>query len=144
VNNAIPKAFLIKFLLLAFISTPSVTTLRAGTLSVDVIAMFPKNTAEFAYADLKEARQFPWYAQFRSQTLPVRFSDLEHFLASVRVDDHSQVDELAWSLSSADSASGPDDKSAPDADNFLGIALGNFDPDAAKSFMKRHRIQGVD
>lgn len=112
-NLAIPKNFLIKFLLLAFIATLGVTPLRAGTLSVDVMAMFPKNIAEFAYADLKAARQFPWYAQFKSQTLPVRFSDLEHFLASVGVDDHSQIEELAWSLASADSASGPDDKAPP-------------------------------
>ena len=59
-NLEIFKQFLIKLLLLAFISTLCVTALRAGTLSVDVIAMFPKNTAEFAYADLKVARQFPW------------------------------------------------------------------------------------
>jgi hypothetical protein len=144
VNFSIPKRFLLKSLFLAFISTLDVTTLRAGTLSVDVIAMFPKNTAEFAYADLKEARQFPWYAQFKSQTLPGRFSDLEHFLASVGIDDSSQIDELAWSLASADSASGPDDKAAPDSYNVLGVALGNFDPDAAKSFMKAHKIHGLD
>jgi hypothetical protein len=144
VNFAIPKRFLIKFLLLAFISTLCVTTLRAGTLSGDVIAMFPKNTAEFAYADLKEARQFPWYAQFKSQTLPVRFSDLEHFLASAGIDDNSQIDELAWSLASADSASEPDDKATPDSGQVLGVALGDFDPDAAKSYMKAHEIHGLD
>jgi hypothetical protein len=145
VKFTIRKEFLIKsFLFFAFLSTLGVSTLRAGTLSVDVIAMFPKNTTEFAYADLKEARQFSWYAQFKSQTLPVRFSDLEHFLASAGVDDNSQIDELAWSLSSADSASGPDDKSAPDANEVLGVALGNFDPDAAKSFMKAHKIKGLD
>jgi len=144
VNLAFLKTFLINFVLLASFSIFSVTTLRAGTLSVDVIAMFPKNTAEFAYADLKEARQFPWYAQFKSQTLPPRFSDLEHFLASTGVDDNSQIEELAWSLSSGDSASGPDDKAAPDSGNILGVALGNFDTDAAKSFMKAHRIHGID
>ena len=106
--------------------------------------MFPKNTAEFAYANLKEARQFPWYAQFKSQTLPGHFSDLEHFLASVGVDDNSQIEELAWSLDSADSASGPDDRAAPDSNDLLGVALGNFDPDAANSFMKAHKIQGVN
>jgi hypothetical protein len=143
VNPAIPT-HLIRFLLLALFSTFGLTTLRAGTLSVNVIAMFPKNTAEFAYADLKEARQFPWYAQFKSQTLPIRFSDLEHFLASAGVDDNAQIDELAWSLTSADSASGPDDKAAPNSGDVLGVALGNFDPDAAKSFMKAHKIHGTD
>jgi len=144
VKLAFPKSFPIKFVLLAFISALGVTTLRAGTLSVDVIAMFPKNTAEFAYANLKEARQFPWYAQFKSQTLPVRFSDLEHFLASAGVDGNSQIEELAWSLGSADSDSGPNDKAVPDSDNVLGVALGNFDADAAKSFIKAHKIRGLD
>lgn len=42
-----------------------------------------------------------------------------------------------------DPASGPDDK-APDSGQILGVALGNFDPDAAKSFMKAHKIHGID
>jgi hypothetical protein len=144
VKLAIPNIFLIKVLFVTFFCALNVASLPAGTLSVNVIAMFPKNTAEFAYADLKEARQFPWYAQFKSQTLPVRFSDLEYFLASAGVDDNAQIDELAWSLASADSASGSDDKAAPDSRDLLGVALGNFDPDAAKSFMKAHKIHGTD
>ncbi|MEQ1352973.1 MAG: hypothetical protein ABLT11_03080 [Candidatus Acidiferrum sp.] len=127
------------FALIIFIAGPA---LHAGTLGVNVVAMFPKSTAEFAYADLKEARKFPWYAQFKSQALPTRFSDLEHFLASVGVDDNVQIDELAWSLGSGDSASGPSDKSVPDSDQVLGIALGNFDVEHAKSYMKAHKIRG--
>jgi hypothetical protein len=116
--------------------------LYAGTLGANVLAMFPKNTAEFAYADLKEARKFSWYAQFKSQTLPARFSDLEHFLTSVGVDANAQIDELVWSLGSG--GAGPDDKSAPDSDQVLGIALGNFDSERAKSIMKAHKIRGYD
>lgn len=117
---------------------------RAGSLGVNVVAMFPRNTAEFAYADLKEARKFPWYAQFKSQTLPLRFSDLEHLLASAGVDDNLQIDELAWSLSSGDSATAAVDKNAPDADNVLGIALGNFDPESARSYLKAHKMNGFE
>lgn len=127
--------------LVLFIASP---VLRAETLSVSVVAMFPKNTAEFAYADLKEARKFPWYAQFKSQALPARFSDLEHFLASVGVDDNLQIDELAWSLGSSDASSGPNDKSVPDSDQVLGIALGNFDAEHAKSYMKAHKVRSYD
>lgn len=127
--------------LVLFIGGPA---LRAGTLGVNVVAMFPKGTAEFAYADLREARKFPWYAQFKSQALPIRFSDLEHFLASVGVDDNVQIDELAWSLGAGDASSGSSDKSVPDSDQVLGIALGNFDADHAKSYMKAHKIRGYD
>jgi len=51
VKRAIAK-HLTRFLLVAYFSILGLTTLRAGTLSVNVIAMFPKNTAEFAYADV--------------------------------------------------------------------------------------------
>ena len=34
----------------------------AGSLSTRVIGMFPKEVGEFAYADLKSARKFPWFS----------------------------------------------------------------------------------
>ena len=137
-------AILKKYLLLALVLFIAGPALRAGTLGVNVVAMFPKGTAEFAYADLKEARKFPWYAQFKSQALPGRFSDLEHFLASVGVDDNVQIDELAWSLGSGEASSAPNDQSVPDSNKVLGIALGNFDGEHAKSYMKAHKIRGYE
>jgi hypothetical protein len=118
--------FLEKLLLPALLVITAFPTLCAGTLGVNIVAMFPKGTAEFAYADLKEARKFPWYPQFKSQALPVRVSDLEHFLASVGVDDNLRINEVAWALGSGETASGREDKSVPDSDKVLGVALGNF------------------
>ncbi len=131
-------------LLSAFLCILACPAVRAGTLNVNVVAMFPRSTAEFAYADLKEARKFPWYAQFKSQSLPLRFSDLEHFLASVGVDDNVQIDEVAWALGSGEADAGPDDKSVPDSGKVLGVALGNFDPESSKSYLKAHKIRGSD
>jgi hypothetical protein len=133
-----------KYLFPAIFVVVACAPLRAGTLGVNIVAMFPKGTAEFAYADLKEARKFPWYAPFKSQTLPLRFSDLEHFLAAIGVDDNVQIDEVAWALGSGETAAGPDDKSVPDWDKVLGVALGSFDPESAKSYMKAHKIRGFD
>jgi hypothetical protein len=133
-----------RFLLLVLVLFIASPASHAGTLGLNVVAMFPKSAAEFAYADLKEARKFSWYAQFKFQPLPTRFSDLEHFLASVGVDDNIQIDELAWSLGSGDADSGPDEKSVPDSDQVLGIALGNFDSEHAKNYMKVHKICGYD
>src|ERR1700691_3267242 len=65
----------------------------AGNLSTAVIGMFPKQIGEFAYADLKSARKFPWFTQFRDQVLPGRFREFEKFLASAGVDPDTQVDE---------------------------------------------------
>src|SRR3977135_2466505 len=71
---------------------------RAGRLGVDIIALFPKEVGEFAYADLKKARSLKWFPQLREQMLPDRFRQFEKFLASAGVDPNSQVDELAWGL----------------------------------------------
>src|SRR5208283_1812069 len=52
---------------------------RAGSLSADTIGLFPKNTGEFAYADLKKARTMPWYPALQEQMLPERFRQFENF-----------------------------------------------------------------
>src|SRR6266568_4293927 len=71
---------------------------RAGRLGADVIALFPKEVGEFAYADLKKARSLKWFPQLQEQMIPDKFRQFEKFLASAGVDPNSQVDELAWGL----------------------------------------------
>jgi hypothetical protein len=105
--------------------TPSV----AGSLSTAVIGMFPKDSGEFAYADLKSARKYPWFAQLNEQLLPPRFHQFEQFLTSSGVDPNSQVEELAW----ASEANGK-------GDNIVGIALGNFDPSASEAKLKSQKV----
>src|ERR1035437_11202415 len=85
-------------------------TSRAGSLGSDILSMFPKDSGELAYADLKQARQFPWFTQLKEQMLPPKFREFETFLASAGIDPNSQVTELAWALvpstSSANGAGG--------------------------------------
>jgi len=71
---------------------------RGGRLGADIIALFPKDVGEFAYADLKKARTLPWFPQLQQQMLPERFRQFEKFLASAGVDPNTQVEELAWGL----------------------------------------------
>src|SRR2546429_9766003 len=71
---------------------------RAGRLGADIIALFPKEIGEFAYADLKKARTLKWFPQLQEQMLPDRFRQFEKFLASPGVDPNSQVYELAWGV----------------------------------------------
>src|SRR5207237_9342649 len=59
---------------------------RAGRLGTDVIALFPKNIGEFAYADLKKARSQKWFPQLQEQMIPEKFKQFEKFLASAGVD----------------------------------------------------------
>ena len=101
----------------------------ASTLSTAIIAMFPKNVGEFAYADLKAARKFSWFSQLNDQVLPPKFKQFEQFLGSSGVDPNSQVDEIAW----ANITSGK-------GDDVVGIALGEFNPSASEAKLKAQKV----
>ncbi len=113
------------------LSTVSIAPKRAaaGTLSTAIIGMFPKNVGEFAYADLKAARKFPWFSQLNDQVLPPRFRQFEQFLGTSGVDPNSQVEEIAW----ANITSGK-------GDDTVGIALGQFDPSASEAKLKAQKV----
>src|ERR1700692_1320751 len=71
---------------------------RAGRLGADVIALFPKDVGEFAYADLKKARTLKWYPALEQQMLPEKFKQFEKFLAAAGIDTNTQGDELTWAV----------------------------------------------
>jgi len=115
-------------------------TARAGSLGSDILSMFPKDSGELAYADLKEARQFPWFTQLKEQMLPAKFREFETFLSSAGIDPNSQVTELAWALvptkSTADGGSG----SVPSTDQIVGVALGQFQPSTAEAYFTSKKL----
>jgi hypothetical protein len=104
---------------------------HADTLSSAIIGLFPKDAGEFAYADLKSARQFPWFAQLRDQVLPARFRQFEQFLATAGVDPNTQVEELAWAFVRS-SDTGPE--------QMVGVALGTFNPPATEQAFKQRKL----
>src|SRR5580698_11364571 len=114
------KKIIGSFILIAILCALPQTS-RAGSLGSDILSMFPKDSGELAYADLKSARQFPWFAQLKEQMLPAKFREFETFLASAGIDPNTQVTELAWALvpskSTADSGSG----SVPTTDQIVGV-----------------------
>lgn len=114
---------------------------RAGTLGTDIIALFPKDIGEFAYADLKQARQFKWFPQLKEQMLPSRFREFEQFLAAAGVDPNRQVEELAWALipTSAKSSQG-NGSAVPTGEQIVGVALGQFSPASAEEFFKAQKL----
>jgi len=103
----------------------------AGTLSPSVLGMFPKGVGEVAYADLKSARQKPWFPQLREQLLPGNFRKFEQFLVSAGIDPNSQVDEIAWAAIAASKSS---------SEQIVGVALGGFDPTSTESHLKQQKI----
>jgi hypothetical protein len=106
----------------------------AGSLSTAVLGMFPKQIGEFAYADMKSARKYPWFSQLRDQLLPSRFRQFEQFLSSAGIDPDTQVDELAWA--------GINLKGG--GEEIVGVALGSFDPNAAEARFKQQKLPSTD
>jgi hypothetical protein len=120
------------FLLAACIAIPQRAS--AGTLSTSITGMFPKQVGEFAYADLKSARKYPWFPQLREQLLPSRFRQFEQFLASAGVDPNSQVDELAWGAI----------MSPKGGEQIVGVALGSFNPSSSEDRFKQQKLPMSD
>src|SRR5258708_23773191 len=78
-------------------------TMRAGSVGSDILTMFPKDSGELAYADLKEARAFPWFNQLKEQMLPPKFREFETLLASAGIHPNTPVTELTRALSTSTS-----------------------------------------
>jgi len=116
---------------------------QAGRLGPDIIALFPKDIGEFAYADLKKARAQKWFPQLQEQMLPDRFKQFEKFLASAGVDPNSQVDELAWGLVAeglSDTKNGASSSAVPTSEEVVGVAIGNYNPSSTEDYFKRQKL----
>ena len=116
---------------------------RAGRLGTDIIALFPKEIGEFAYADLKKARTLKWFPQLQEQMLPERFRQFEKFLASAGVDPNSQVDELAWGLVAegmSAKSEGTGSTAVPTGEEIVGVALGTYNPNSTEAFFKQQKL----
>jgi len=115
----------------------------AGRLGPDIIALFPKNVGEFAYADLKKARTMKWFPQLQEQMLPDRFRQFEKFLAAAGIDPNTQVEELAWALIPEGLTSkneGTGSSAVPTGEQVAGVALGGFNPDLAENYFKQQKL----
>ena len=116
---------------------------RAGRLGTEIVALFPKEVGEFAYADLKKARTLKWFPQLQEQMLPDRFRQFEKFLASAGVDPNTQVEELAWGLvpeGVTSKTEGVGSSAVPTGEQIVGIALGNYNPDSTEAYFKQQKL----
>jgi len=119
----------------AMFLTPLATPVHAGALSSDVISMFPSTVGEFAYADLREARAFPWFGQLKEQMLPAKFRQFEQFLTAAGMDPNTQVEEVAWGLIASGTTTGKTTGTdMPSAEEIVGVALGQFQPAAVQAY----------
>ena len=113
---------------------------EAESLDVNVLGLFPKNVAELGYADLKDARELPWFAQFRQQALPSAFMDFEQGLKGVGVDP-KQIESVAWALGTANEKDAKHE--APDKTDVMGVATGEFSPTAVSAYYEMKKLPTV-
>jgi len=125
-------------LLISVLARPA----KGGGVGADTIALFPKETGELGYVDLKKARGEKWFPALQEQVLPERFRQFEKFLASAGVDPNSQVDELIWAL--VPDAMTKNDKGVstdvPSSELTVGIAMGNFNPGSTEAYFKQQKL----
>lgn len=114
----------------------------ASSLDANVIAMFPANVVEFSYIDVQHAREFPWYAQLKMQAVPPRFIELEQYLAAANINTGALVSGIAWAETSNANTNGSPPIRRP-ASGFVGIALGDFDPEIIRAALKSKKQEGV-
>jgi len=115
-------------------------TSRAGSVGSDLLGLFPKESGEVAYADLKTARQFPWFTQLKQQMIPAKFRDFETFLTSAGVDPNTQVTELVWAMVPGKVAADAKAGSVPTSEDIVGIALGQFQPSSAEAYFTAKKL----
>jgi len=115
-------------------------TSRAGSVGSDLLGLFPKNSGEVAYADLKTARQFPWFTQLKQQMLPAKFREFETFLTSAGVDPNTQVTELVWAMVPSNPTTDTKGASVPATEQIVGIALGQFQPSSAEAYFTAKKL----
>src|ERR1700757_4068306 len=118
----------------------------AGGVGADTIALFPKETGEFGYVDLKKARAMKWFPALQEQMLPERFRQFEKFLASAGVDPNSQVDELVWGLvpESMAKQEGGGATDIPSSEMIVGVAMGSFNPESTQAYFKQQKLAVTD
>lgn len=128
-------AFLAAILAAAFFFALSPVSSRGNTLGNDILAMFPKDISEFAYADMKQARALPWFSALQQQMLPANFRQFESFLRSAGINPDTQLDEICWGITAANS---------PHPNEIAGIALGNFSPNATEDRLASQKLPSVE
>jgi hypothetical protein len=113
---------------------------RAGSLPTEVVGIFPRDAAEFAFADLRQARALAWFPELQRQVLPDQWRQFEQLLASPGMDRDSRIEELAWAVVSSGSPSQPSQGSPdPTGEQTVIVALGQFSPESTDAYFKAHK-----
>ncbi|MCL5289158.1 MAG: hypothetical protein M1453_14330 [Acidobacteria bacterium] len=89
----------------------------AQALPNQVLALYPRDTGEITFLDVRSLRNSPNYAEMKTKVLPERFRQLAEWTQYIGVDFDTEVYQLSWAFLPA--AEG-------EQVGMIGIAEGNF------------------
>jgi len=104
--------------------------------AVDIIALFPKEVGEFAYADPEKGAHVEMVSAITGTDAPDRFRQFEKFLPRRELIPNTQVDELAWGLVAEGLSAKSEGKAStnvPTGEEIVGVALGTYNPNSTES-----------
>ena len=130
------KLLFVAVVVLASVAWSSIAC--AGALPTEVIGIFPPDVAEFAIADLQQARSLAWFPQLQRKVLPDQLRQFELFLASPGMDRDSRVEQLAWAIVPGSSASQPPQGATGSQETVI-VALGQFSPESTAAYFKARK-----
>ena len=90
--------FLLTAIVLFSMTSALVRPTAAQSLSSTTLALYPADTGEVGFADLRALRRSPHYAQLRKELLPARLRELETFARSLGIDLEIQSHQMSWAL----------------------------------------------
>jgi hypothetical protein len=89
----------------------------AQALPPQVLALYPQETGELVFVDLRALRGSRHYPQIKGQVLPERFRALEQYAAILGIEFDREVNQLSWAFFGT-----PEGQAA----EFAGVAEGQF------------------
>jgi hypothetical protein len=112
--------------------------LHAGSLTTEVVGMFPQDARELAYVNLRQARSLTWFRQFQKEVLPEQLPQFEQLLALAGEDSKSHVEELAWALVPAELPAGAAQNTAA-GEVVVSLAIGQFGPESVANYFQAQK-----
>lgn len=103
----------------------------AQALPSQVLALYPRQTGELVFLDLRSLRHSPNYAQLKTQVLPERFRQLAEWTRYIGIDFDSEVHQLSWGFLPA---------SGGEQVGLVGVAEGNFPPGEVERLVKERQL----
>jgi hypothetical protein len=99
-------------------------------LPSQVQALYPQETGEVVFADLRALRGSPHYLRIKAQVLPERFRQLEQFGSILGIDFERSVHQVSWGF-----------VGKPGGDvSFIGVAEGDFSASEVEATATRMRL----